>query len=308
MAKKRVLSQMAILAILESESGLFLEPTKVVPASKSGIWDIDIDKEEIDPLASHQGSKRTEIITDFATVPIKLEGRLPKDKDLIETLFRGCGLVGTIDNNITTFRYSTNDDKTLSFKQVALRESILASGSRGTFTISAKAGESVKVNFDFKGNLHDAVELEPDADDNTIPTTPDFDGVYMAKNCDAITLNGESASLREFEFDLGGDIGVAKETCPGGNWSKDIKPEVKLKMSVTPDNEGAFSDLKSGKEFVLHVPFFDIDGVKKWEFVSPRLVVIENKKPDDEGLLTVERTLECRKVNGDDNFEIKHFA
>ena len=308
MAKEKVLSQMAVLAIVEANSGTYEEPTQVVPAQKSGIWDIEVDKDEIDPLSAYQGSKRTDIITDFANVPIALEGRLPDSKDLIDVLLRGCGLVGVTDGNVTTYRYNTSDNKTLSLKQVAKRETTQVNGARGSFKISAKAGEAVKITFDFKSNLKDVVELASDAADNTIPDLADFGSVFMTKACDAYLLNANNASLKEFEFDLKADVIATKETCPGGCYTKDTKPEVTLKMSVTPDNEGAFSDLKSGKEFNLVVPFFDINGIKRWEFHSPKLVVIDNKKPDEDGVLNVDRTLECRKVAGDDNFELKYFA
>ena len=309
MAKKRVLSLFAILATIEDTAGLYKDPadTEAIPAQKGEIWTPDVSKEDIDPLSNVRGARRTEVNANFATVPIKIDMRFPANHTHIAPLLQGCGVVGTVADNITTYRFNSTNEATLSLKQVAKRETTKVSGARGSFKISCKAGESAKIEFDLKANLQDVIELAPGADDNVIANTPDVESVFMTKDCTAYLVNGNAASFKEIELDLGGDIVVEKETCSLPAWIKDIKPELKVKMSVTPDNEGAFSDLKSGKEFSFVIPLFDIDGVKKYEIIAPKCVVIDNKKPDKDGVLSVERTLECRKVNGDDNFEIKAY-
>ena len=309
MAGKYIADSSAVLIALESTPGTYEEPTTVLPIEKGGdMWVPEWDKDEFNPESAYHGSKETTIITDFATMPVTAKMRLPADNSMISTALAACGVAGTAITDGISYAYSTAAKETVSLMQVGERDTTRAYGERANFTLTCEVGKPAMVNFEFKGMFKEQVRLGSSDADNTIPPTPSFETVFMTKNCTAYLVNGNQAHFTKVELNLNADIGTAKDTCPGPSWTKDTKPELIVSMMDSIDNEQSFADLQSGKEFNFIIPLFDVNGVKKWELIVPKCVVIEHKKPKNEGRIALDRTFECRKVNGDDNFELRAYT
>jgi len=299
----------AIKVKRENSNGEFVEPTVLVPANRGlGILNPDVSKIDVDPMANKLGSKYTVMNGNFATLPIKLDFKLPTDASLVEELFFGCGVTGSDIDGGKEFKFDTKNMHTLSFKQIAQRVTTTARGARGSFEISCDAGGAAEVSFDFKALFKEQTKVASGADDNSVPDCPSYDLVFMSEECSAYLVNGQSVHLSKFKFTLGGDTEISKDTCSLGAYTKDIKPELEIEVFDSVENEQSFNDLKNGVEFNFVIPFFDKDGVKKWEFIAPKCVAIEHSNPADGGRIKINRKLECRKVNGDDNFVIKYYS
>lgn len=305
MAGGYVLSVAAVLASLEATPGVFTTPNSVLPLERiDGLWEPKLDKDESNPSSGYHGAKETTIIADFATIEETLKFKMPSDHTLIAPLLNACSVEGSAVESVgTVYKYNTNSSKSLSLREVGKRRVTDVSGVKATFTLSAEVGKAAELNFEVKGQLVGVTNRAGD-EENSVADTPDFAPVFMTKECSAYLLNGNQAHFKKVEFKLGGEVVTPKDTCPGSAYIKDIKPELTLTMAVTPANEDAFNDLKSGSEFNVVIPFYDVDGNKKYTLQIPKCVAVEQKSPDSDGLLNVERTLECRKINGDDSFEI----
>lgn len=309
MGTKYVSDRSAIKVKLETTPGVYIVPDAVLPLEKgSGIWMPNYDKDESDPVSSHHGSKETTIITAFADVPVSSAMKLPSVHTLIDAALQACGLTPVTEAGYVAYAYDSTNKKTLSLLQVSERKTTAAYGARGDFSLTMEVGKSAEVSFDFKSLLSAVTQLSAADADNAVPGTPTFDKVYMTKDCTAYLVNGNSAHFKKVVFNLGADIKIPKDTCAGACYTQDIKPELQVLISVTEDNEDAFDDLKSGTQFNFVIPLFDANGVKKWELIAPKCVVIEQKTPDNEGRLDADRTFECRKVSGDDNFELRCYT
>jgi hypothetical protein len=129
----------------------------------------------------------------------------------------------------------------------------------------------------------------------------------MKNDCSAYLINGNGANLESFEFKLAATTVKPKSTCPSA-YIQDVQPQLTLTISDSLENSMAFEDIRSGNEFNLVLPLYDINGNKKAEIVVPKAVPIEDNGAVDSGRVTITRTFELRKVNGDDNFEIKYYA
>jgi hypothetical protein len=293
---------------VEAVPGTYEEPTVVVPLEKGGdLWVPDFDKETFDPESGSHGSKETVVITDFASQSVSAKMKLPSAHGLIAPLLAACGVAATPITGGQSYAYSTVSKATASLMQVGQRVTTRAYGERGDLTLTAEVGKPVEIGFEFKGMFKEQVRLAATDPDNSIPATPSMDMVFLPKSCTAHLINGNQAHFKKIELKLGADIGTAKDTCPGESWTKDVKPELMITMMDDIDNAQSFDDVKNGTQFNLSIELHDINGVKKYELIVPKMVVIDHKTPKSEGLISLERTFECRKVTGDDNWELKAF-
>ena len=298
----------AIKISLEATPGTWVAPAIVLPLEKgTGLFEPEVDKDESNPVSGHHGSRETQAITAFSGVSFSPSMKLPSDHTLIAPLFAMCGVAATAIQGGTSYAYDSTKKTTASLEQISERKITQIYGARASFSLSCEVGKAAEISFDFESQLKEVIDLAAVDNDNVIPSTPAFEKVFMTKDCTAYLVNGQNAHFKKVDFTLGGDIKRPKDTCSGECYTEDIKPELQVTMAATPDTNGAFQDLKTGTEFNFVIPFFDINGVKKWELISPKCVVIDQKTPESEGLLNIERTLECRKVNGDDNWEIQTF-
>ena len=297
----------AIKIDIETVSGVYQAPTIVLPLEKgAGVWEPALDKDEANPIAANHGSKETTLITAFASVSASSKMKLPSDHTLVAAAFECCGVVGTAITSVGTgYAYDSAKKSTASMLQMGERKSTLVYGARSDFGLVCEIGKAAEISFDFKSTLKEVVQLDSGDADNTIPDTPGFEKVFMTKDCAAYLVNGNTAHFKKVAFNLGAEVVVPKDTCSGAAYTKDIKPELQVTMSVTEDNEDAFIDLKSGTEFNFVIPLFDVHGVEKWQLIAPKCVVIDQKTPVNEGRIDVDRTLECRKTAGDDNWELR---
>ncbi len=292
----------------EAVPGTYVEPDVVLPMEKGGdLWEPKVDTDENDPLSAHHGSKETTVIADFAGVETDISIKIPTDHTLIEPLLGMCGLVGTSFAEGTSYAYSSTSKSTASLKQLGLREHTAVYGARASVDLSFEVGKAALMSFKMVSQLHEAVSLDAVDDDAVLPSVPSFEKCYMTKNCTAYLVNGQEAHFTKVDFSLGADVKQPKDTCSGSCYTMDTKPQLTVTMVADPDNAGAFADLKSGTEFNFVIPLFSVDGTKQWELIAPKCVVISQKKPKKDGLINIERTLECRKVNGDDNFELRKY-
>ncbi len=303
-----VLNRSSVKIGVESVSGVYEAPTDLLAMERGGeLWVPEVDMDTFDPLSGNHGSKETLVIDDFARMNVSAKMKLPSDYALVETAFLACGIVGNDITGGKAFTYSTTQKDTVSLLQTAERVTTIGYGERANLEIMCEVGKAVETTFDFKGLFGEQVRLAPDAVDNVVDDTPPLKMVYMTKDCAAYLVNGESAHFTKVGFNLGADIGVPKDTCAGAAYTKDIKPELSITITDSIDNEQSFADIQNGVEFNFVIPLFGIDGTKYWEIIAPKCVVIAHKTPDNDGLISIERTFECRKVNGDDNFEIRGF-
>lgn len=308
MSGKYIADRSAVLIGVESAPGVYEEPTTALPLEKGGeLWVPEYDKTEFDPESAHHGSKETTIITDFSIVPVKATMKLPSDHTLVADALNACGMSAVAITGGVAYGYATANKNTVSMMQVSEREITRVYGARGDFSLVCEVGKPAEITFAFKGAFKEQTRLSPTDPDNAIPPTPAFDQVFMTKNCTAYLVNGNQAHFTKIELKLGADIGTAKDTCPGESWTKDIKPEMTVSMMDSIDNEQSFADLQHGTEFNFVIPLFDATGAKRWEIVAPKCVVVDHKKPKEEGRIALERTFELRKVNGDDNFELRAY-
>lgn len=309
MGTKYVSDRNAILMKTETVPGTYETPTVVLPLEKgAGVWQPSFDKVDVNPQSANHGSKETIIITAFADVPVSASMSLPSDHTLIAGAFGACGMGSSAITGGVTYKYDSTKKTTASLLQIAERKTTSAYGARADMSLTLEVGKVAEVSFDFKSQLKEVVQLASNAADNTIPVAPSFNKVFMTKNCEAYLVNGNAAHFKKVELKLNADIGQPKDTCAGACYTKDIKPELQITMSVTEDNEDAFDALKNGTQFNFVIPLYDAAGVKKYELVAPKCVVIDQKTPENEGRLDVDRTFECRKTNGDDNFELKAYT
>ncbi len=309
MGNKYVSDRSAVEIKVEINSGMYVVPNIVLPLEKGdGVWEPSYDKDESNPFSSHHGSKETTIITAFAAVDVSSKIKLPSNHALVAAAFMACGVSATVAIGTVSYKYDSNNKSTLSMKQTLERKSVSVYGARANFSLSCEVGQAAELSFNFKSMLKEVAQLAPLAIDNIIPSVPSFEKVYMTKDCAAYLVNGNTAHFKKINFSLGAEVSTPKDTCAGASYTQDIKPELQITMSVTQDNEDAFGDLKSGTEFNFVIPLFNMAGVKKWELIAPRCVVIEQKTPENESRLDVDRTLECRKVLGDDNFELRTYT
>ncbi len=309
MGGKYVNGKSAILIKKEAVPGTYEEPTVVIPVEKGdGLWVPEFDKEERDPESGHHGSKETVVLTDFATMPISASLKLPSDHTILAAAFAACGVMPTAVTGGFSYAYDSNSKDTASFMQVGERVTTRAYGERGDFTLTCEVGKAAEIGFEFKGQFKEQVRLGAADADNTMPATPSYESVYMSKSCTAHLVNGNQAHFTKVELKLNADLGVAKDTCPGESWTKDIKPELMVNIMDSIDNEQSFNDVKNGTEFNFVIALTNKSGVKKYELRSPKCVVIDHKTPKNEGNIAIERTYECRKVSGDDNWELVAFT
>lgn len=289
----------------EAVSGEFETPNSVLPVKQGkGLWVPKWDTDKFTPASAHHGSNETVVITDFATQEVAIDMRFPADDTIIADLLVGCGVVSTDVTDGRSYAYSTGARDTLSLQQIAERVTTNASGARGDITLTCEVGKAVALKVDLKGTFREQIRLAGSDADNTLSEAPVTDSVYMTKNCTAYLVNGNQAHFTKVEFKLGADIGVPKDTCAGVSWTKDIKPTLAVHIKDSIDNEQSFNDLANGHEFNFVIPLFDINGTKKWELRVPKCVVVQHSTPAEDGLIAIQREYECRKVNGDDNFEL----
>ena len=308
MANSYVFDLAALKVKAEVQNGEFIEPDILVPGSKGvGVLNPDVNKIEVDPMSNHLGSKYTVINGNFLELPIEIDMPLPTNVSLVETLFLGCGVVGSAIDGGKEFKFNTNNKTTLSFKQIAERETTTARGARGNFELSVESGGEAKIKFSFKSLFNDKVKLNANSANNSVPDSPVCEMVFMTDNCNGYLVNGNSVHFSKVTLKLGADVKVAKDTCSLGAYTQDIKPELEVELFDSVDNEQSFNDLKNGVEFNFVIPLYDANGTKKWEIIVPKCVAIEHDNPVEDGRIKINRTLECRKVNGDDNFIIKYY-
>ena len=309
MANSYVFDLGALKVKAETNSGEYVEPNVLVPGKKGvGVLNPDSEKIEIDPMSNSLGSKYTVINGNFLQLPIEIDMPLPTDVALVETLFLGCGVESSAIDGGKEFKYVTSSNKTLSFKQVTERETTTAKGARGDFEINCEAGKETNIKFNFKSLFKDKAKVASGGANNSVPDSPVCEMVFMSDACSAYLVNGASAHFSKVALKLGGDVKIAKDTCSLGAYTQDIKPELEVELFDSVDNEQSFNDLKNGVEFNFVIPLYDVNGVKKWEIIAPKCVAIEHKNPTEDGRIKINRTLECRKVNGDDNFIIKYYS
>ena len=294
----------------ETVAGTYEAPTAVLPVEKgTGVWAPNMDTDVSDPVSASHGSKETTIISDFATVDISSKMKLPSDHTLIASALLACGVSSSVITGGVAYAYDSANAGTASLLQTTERKTTAVYGARGDFSLMCEVGKSAEVSFDFKSQLKEVVQLGTAVTiDNVLPAVPGFETVFMTKDCAVYLVNGNAAHFKKVELKLGANIVVPKDTCAGECYTQDVKPELQVTMAVTSDNEDAFLDLKSGTQFNFVIPLFDNNGVKKWEIVAPKCVVIDQKTPVNEGRLDVDRTLECRKTLGDDNWELRAFV
>jgi len=308
MADRYIRGGAALLITLESNNGEYVDPTKVLPVEAGmGILKPSFDTVDMDPLSIHQGSKETIVVTEFATVEFEAAMKLPNDKDLVDELFKASGLKREDVDGGAVYTYDSTTNQSASFKQIASRVETKTAGARGDLKISCEAGGVASLSVGIKSSLVSKTRLGSDAADNAIPSTPSYEAVFMTKSCDAYLVNGKSVHLQKVELALNAEITQPKSTCPMGAVGVDIKPQLSITIQDSLENEQGFEDIKNGTEFNFVIPLFDKAGNKKWEIVAPKCVAIEDNEPDSDGLLKLERTYECRKVDGDDNLEIRYF-
>ena len=299
---------MAIAIKVEAQSGTFVSPDVVLPIERgSGSPEPKFDTDTKDPYSAHKGSKETVIITQFSEVEYTLKMKLPANHTLIAPTFAMCGVGSSDIDGGKAYAFDSSSDSSCSIRWTEKRTTTEARGARADFEISAEVGKAVEINFNLKSVLNQVVDLANDVADNTIAPAPDTSSVFMDKNCTAYLINGATVHLSKVSLKLGGEVVVPKDTCPLGAYTKDIKPELTVSIPLTEENEGAYNDLVNGTEFNFVIPFFDKSGTKKWELIVPKCVATSQKKSESDRRLIVERTLECRKVAGDDNFELKAF-
>lgn len=303
-----VLDRSSVKIGVESVPGVYELPTEVLPLDRGdALWVPELDKVEFDPLSGVHGSKEIVIIDDFATMKVSAKMKMPASYLLLATSLLACGMVPSDITGGKSFSYSTAAKGTVSLLQTGERVTTTAYGERADMTLSCEVGKAAELSLDFNGLFGVQTRLASADVDNTIDNSPNLDMVFMTKDCTAYLVNGNSAHFTKVEFKLGADIGVPKDTCPGPAWTKDIKPELLVTINDSIDNAQSFADIQNGAVFNFVIPLFGIDGVKYWEIVAPNCVVIEHKTPANDGLISLERTFECRKVNGDDNFELQCF-
>jgi len=297
-----------VLIDTEAMPGTYQEPLTVLPMEKGGdLWEPKVDTDENDPLSAHHGSKETVVIADFAGVETDITIKVPTDHTLIAPLLAMCGLVGTAFAGGTSFAYSSTSKSTASLKQIGLREHTAVYGARASLDLTLEVGKAAEMSMKMMSQLYEAVSVDAADPDTVLPSVPSFEKVYMTKNCTAYLVNGQEAHFTKVDFTLGAEVKQPKDTCSGACYTMDTKPEITVSMVADPDNAGAFADLKSGTEFNFVIPLYSVDGTKQWELIAPKCVVISQKKPKKDGLINIERTLECRKVDGDDNFELRKY-
>lgn len=303
-----VLDRASVLIAEEVACGEFVTPDTILAIEKMSLWEPEPDKDESNPQNAFHGAKETSLVYDFATVPISAKMKLPADFSHIALALRSCGMVASDMTSYQAFQYETTNKTKISMMQVAERKTTSVYGGRGDFSIVAEVGKAVEVSLEWKSIFKQIVTLDALDTDNVLIDTPNVEKVYMTKDCTAYLVNGNNAHFKKVELKLGAEVIAPKDTCPSGAYTKDIKPELMISMAVTEDNEDAFDELQSGAEFNFVIPFFTVDGTKKWEIVAPKCVVIAQKTPENEGIINVERTLECRRVVGDDNFELRAYV
>ena len=308
MASKYVFDLGALKVKTETNNGEFVEPDILVPGKKGvGVLNPEIEKIDMDPASNVKGSKYTVVNSNFTELAVEIETPLPTDASLVETLFLGCGVESSDIDGGKEFKFVTTSEKTLSFKQITERETTTGRGGRGDFELSVEAGKEANLKFNFKTLFKDKVRVAANAANNSVPDSPIANMVFMSDACTGYLINGNSAHFSKVTLKLGADVKVPKDTCSAGAYTQDIKPELEVELFDSIDNEQSFNDLKSGVEFSFVIPLYDANGNKKWELIAPKCVAVEHKNPANEGLIKVNRTLECRKVNGDDNFVLKYY-
>jgi hypothetical protein len=292
---------------IEDVAGLYKEPTKLIPTKKGiGVYAPNTDKIKIDPMNNKLGAKYSVACVEFAEQSVDVDIPLPSNKTLLDEAFGACWMERIDDKGITTYKFNTNSNTTASIKQTAQRVITKITGAVGDFSISAKAGEAANIKFNFKGKLEEQRRLANVEDNNEVPDSPDFEPLFMKNDCASYLINGNGAVVDSFELNLNAKVVVPKNSCSVA-YIEDIEPTLKIVVSDTIENEMAFEDIKKAKEFNFVLPLFDINGNKKVEIVIPKGVPTEDKNPATEGRITIERTLECRRVVGDDSFEIRYF-
>ena len=305
---KYVRDALALALIVEASSGTFLAPTAVLPMERgAGSPEPKLETDVSDPASSYKGSKKTTIITDFATVEYGAKLKLPSAHALVTPAFAMCGVVGTAFTGGVSYAFSSNNEDTCSMQFTEQRTITKVRGAKSGFELTAEVGKAVEVNFNTIGHLEAVEELGSADADNVIPATPDFSSVFMTSNCSAYLVNGASAHFTKVAFKLGATNATIKETCAISAFNVDVEPKLTVSMSLTEENEASFNDLKNGTEFNFVIPFYDIAGVKKYELIAPKCVAVEQKKSETDRKMNVEKTLECRQTSGDDAWELKAF-
>ncbi len=301
-------STMAMLLAVEAVAGTFVVPTTVLPIERgSGSPEPKFDTDVSDPVSAYHGSKETTVLTDFATVDYSAKMKLPSNHALIAPAFEMCGVVGSAITGGTAYAYSTDSEATASVMWIEERTTTEVRGARADFTLTMETKKAVEIDFSLKSFLKQVVDLGSADANNTIPTVPDFSSVFMKNDCSAYLVNGQSARLKKVVLSLKAEVVAPDEMCAIACYTKDVAPELQISSSLTEENEAAFNDLKNGVEFNFVIPLYDVAGVKKYELLAPKCVAVAQKKSESDRKLNAERTLECRRVSGDDAWELKAY-
>ena len=299
---------MAMSIAVEAVSGTFIAPTTVLPIERgSGSPEPKFDTDVSDPVNKYHGSKETTVNTDYATLEYSAKMKLPSNHALIAPAFAMCGVVGSAITGGTAYAYNTDSDSTASIVWTEERTTTEVRGARADFTLTMETKKAVEIDFSIKSILKQVVDLATADANNTIPTAPDISSVFMKNDCSVYLVNGQSARFKKVVLSLKAEVIVPDEMCAISCYTKDTAPELQISSPLTEENEASFDDLKNGTEFNFVIPLYDVTGVKKYELLAPKCVVVTQKKSESDRKLNVERTLECRRVSVDDAWELKAY-
>jgi len=270
----------------------------------------DVKSQEYKEIGSGKlGQSKTYVDEQNTTVEFDLElmlrgndktGKTPTTIPAVAELLKSCGLSQTIGTNDVV--YSPNHDYISPSEAKVYIDDYArkVSGAISNMKISGAVGECAKIVFNVSGFT------TPQATAQKNPTvTLDTQALMIVSKISAITLDGTTLNVENFEFDLGNEnvnvyaVGVSEFI------RKDFAPKITLSGIKTKGDETGWTDLVASSVKKIVITLGNAVG-KQVTINASQANTSQMSEQDNDGMVNFSRTFILEgDAKGDNHFSIK---
>lgn len=226
-------------------------------------------------------------------------GTTPTNAPKISELLKASGMIESVGaDNVS---YKPNHDyvepsRCYVYQDDAKRE---ITGAMCDMKISGTVGEAAKAIFTIQGFTVPAPTLE------TNPTvTLDDNSLMIVSKVTAITLDGETLNIKDFELSLNNEIKLDYATNMAEFVRKDFAPKLKLTGLKIKGDEAAWSDLTSDELREIQIVLGSGVG-RTLTITASQAKTSDMEENDDDGTVAFTRTFDLQgDSTGQNQFEI----
>lgn len=236
-------------------------------------------------------------------------------KPAIDLLLKACGFVSTdildADSNVTGIEYKVTSDRTLypSLSMYFNYDNInhTVTGCIGTFSITAKNNDLLKIKFSFTGIYNPITKINKPEDSASLSAQQSIHPLPITKDYTGMTFAGVSTyALTDFNVDLGANPTFMSFYGNVGSIVENTKRETKGDMTVlaTPDIVTDWFDRASNVKTDAMEFKHGKDAGKIVKIVSPSVQIAKPSYQDDNGITMLKAPLNFVPLSGDDELSI----